>query len=84
MLFTKNSVSQQIYRYLHSTDSIVPRIYGLPKIFETGFPFRPNVSFINLPLYNLSKLIAVLLTPLVGANGFTEKNSYEFVEDQKI
>ena len=31
----------------------------------------------------MSKFIAVLLTPLVGANGFTVKNSYEFVEQLK-
>ena len=53
---------------------------GLPKIHKTGFPFRPIVSFINSPFYNLSKFIAVLLTPLFGVNGFTVKNSYEFVE----
>ena len=69
VLFTKNRISQQTYRYLHSTDSITPRVHGLPKIHKTGFPFRPIVSFINSPLYNLSKFIAVLLTPLVGANG---------------
>ena len=74
MLFTKNRISQHTYRYLHSTDSIAPRVYRLPKIHTTGFPFRPIVFFINSPLYNLSKFIAVLLTPLVGTNGFTVKN----------
>ena len=61
----------------------IPRVYGLPKIYKTGFPFRPIVFFINSPLYNWSKFIAVLLTPLVGANGFTVKNSYELVEQLK-
>ena len=77
------NISQLTYRYLHSTDSIAPRVYGLPKIRKTDFPFRPIVSYINSPPYNLSKFIAVLLTPLVGANGFTVKNSYEFVEQLK-
>ena len=83
MLFTKNRISQQTYHYLHSTDLIAPRVYDLLKIYKTGFPFRPIVSFINSPLYNLSKFIAVLLTPLVGANGYTVKNSYELVEQLK-
>ena len=83
MLFTKNRISQQTYRYLQRTDSIAPRVYGLPKIHKTSFPFRPTVSFINSPLHNLSKCIAVLLTPLVGANGFTVKNFYEFAEQLK-
>ena len=64
----KNRFSHQTYCYLHSADSIAPRVYGLPKIHKTGFPFRPIVSFINSPLYNLSKFIAVLLTTLVRAN----------------
>ena len=42
MLFTKNHISPQTYRYFHSTDSIAPRIYGLPKIHKTGCPFRPT------------------------------------------
>ena len=83
MLFTKNRILQQTYRYLFSTDSIAPRIYELPKIHKTNFPFRPIVSFINSLLYNLSKFIAFLLTSLDGANGFTVKNSYEFVEQLK-
>ena len=32
MLFTKNRISQQTYGYLHRTDSIALRVYGLPKI----------------------------------------------------
>ena len=40
-------------------------------------------TFINSPLYNLSKFIVVSLTPLVGANGFTVKNSYKFFEQLK-
>ena len=101
MLFTKNRISQQTYRYFHSTnsiaprisqqtyryfhstDSIAPRIYGLPKIHKTDFSFRPIVYLIYSPLYNLSKFIAVLLTPLIGAHGFTLKNSYEFVGQLK-
>ena len=83
LLFTKNRISQQTYRYLHSNDSIASRIYRLSKIHETGFSFLPIVSFINSRLYNLSKLIAVSLTPRVGANGFIVKNSYEFVEQLK-
>ena len=41
---------------------------------------RPIVSFINSPLYNLSKFLCKLLSPLVGNTEFTVKNSYEFVQ----
>ena len=41
---------------------------------------RPIVSFINSPLYNLSKFLCKLLSPLAGNTEFTVKNSYEFVQ----
>ena len=41
---------------------------------------RPIVSFINSPLYNLSKYLSKLLSPLVGRTKFTVKNSYEFAD----
>ena len=39
MLFMKSRISQHTYRYLHSTDSIAPGVYGLPKFHKTDFPF---------------------------------------------
>ena len=50
-----------------------------PKFTKKGIPMRPIVSFINSPLYNLSKFLCELLSPLVGSTKFTVKNSYEFV-----
>ena len=41
---------------------------------------RPIISFINSPLYNLSKYLSKLLSPLVGKTKFTVKNSYQFVD----
>ena len=46
---------------------------------EPGALLRPIVSFINSPLYNLSKFFTKILSPLAGRNGRTVKNSYEFV-----
>ena len=41
---------------------------------------RPIVSFINSPLYSLSKYLSKILSPLVGKTKHTVKNSYQFVE----
>ena len=41
---------------------------------------RPIVSFINSPLYNLSKYLSKILSPLVGKIKFTVKNSYQFAD----
>ena len=79
-LFKNKSISQNKYYHLHSSDANAPRIYGLPKIHKPHTPLRPIISFINSPLYNLSKFFTNILSPLVGENGYTVKNSYEFID----
>ena len=79
-LFKSQRISQMQYYQLRSTDATAPRLYGLPKIHKKDIPMRPIVSFINSPLYNLSKFLCKLLSPLVGNTEFTVKNSYEFVQ----
>ena len=69
----------QEYHLLHSSDAYAPRIYSLPLVHKPGAPLRPIVSFINFPLYSLSKFFTKILSPLAGRNGYTVKNSYEFV-----
>ena len=65
---------------MRSTDAIAPRIYGLPKVHKPDWPLRPIVSFINSPLYNLSKFIAKILTPLINSNNLSIKNSFELID----
>ena len=65
---------------MRSTDVIAPRIYGLPKIHKPDWPLRPIVSFINSPLYNLSKFAAKILTPLINSNNLLIKNSFELID----
>ena len=79
-LFKSKSISQNEYYHLYSSDANAPQIYGLPKIHKPHTSHRPIVSFINSPLYNLSKFFTNILSPLVGDNGYTVKNSYEFID----
>ena len=66
-------LSQKEYFYLRSTDAIAPRIYGLPKIHKPNWRLRPIVSFINSPLYNLSKFVTKILTPSINSNNLSIK-----------
>ena len=79
-LFKSQRITQMQYYQLWSTDATAPRLYGLPKIHKKGIPMWPIVSFINSPLYNLSKFLCKLLSPLVGNTEFTVKNACEFVQ----
>ena len=67
------------YFRLRSTDGLIPRIYGLVKVHKDNFPLRPIVSLIGSPLYELSKYIASIISPLVGNTPHTVKNSFDFV-----
>jgi len=49
-------MNYQTYFSLHSTDSILPKAYGLPKIRKINFPFRIIVSSINT-LYPLASFL---------------------------
>ena len=69
-----------MYKFLHSTDSVLPRMYGLPKIHKPNLPLRAIVSFVGSATYELSKFLRNILSPLVGNIVHTVKNSAEFVE----
>ena len=49
-------------------------------IYKPDWPLRPIVSFINSPLYNLSKFVAKILTPLINSNNLSIKNSFELID----
>jgi len=79
----ENKISDSLDKRLRSSDGLPPRFYGLPKIHKPGFPLRPIVSFIDSPIYMLSKHLAQILSPMMGKTDFTVKNSVEFCEQIK-
>ena len=70
-LFKSQRITQIQYYQLRSTDATAPRLYGLPKIHKKDITIRPIVSFENFPLYNSSKFLCKLFSPLVGNTEFT-------------
>ena len=56
---------------LTQTDTMLPRMYGLPKIHKNNIPMRPIVSCIGSPTYKLSKVIESILN-----NSLTKPKSY--------
>ena len=69
-----------MYKFLRFTDSVLPHMYGFPKIHKLNLPLRPIVSFVGSATYKLSKFLTNILSPLVGNTVHTVKNSAEFVE----
>ena len=66
------------YRKLRSTDATPPAICGSIKHHKEGNSLRPIVSSIGSMLYNTSKFLTDILTPLQNHNGFSVPNSSKF------
>ena len=64
----ESNLDEEIKRKLCPKDSLVPRIYGLPKIHKQGAPLRPIINTIFSPMYKLTKYIANLLKPFNWEN----------------
>jgi len=72
-----NCITKQQYFKLRSSDSILPRVYGLSKIHKHNTPFKIIVSSINIALYPLaSYLQKVISDSLENANSHIT-NSFE-------
>ena len=60
---------------LSPNNSVIPKIYGLPKIHKEGVPLRPIVCTIGSPSYNLAKELSRILSPISGQTDTYIKNS---------
>ena len=71
----KGSIDQNLYNRLHSSGGSTPLLYGLPKIHKPDVPLRPIVQS---PMYQLSKHLTHILSPLIGNTESNVLNSVEF------
>ena len=80
-LTNQRKLPEKIYRKLHSSDAIAPAIRGSIKHHQINYPFRPIVTSIDSALYNTSKFLSQILSPLQNQNGFSVANSTQFRND---
>ena len=77
-------ISETDYKKLKLRRSSCGVLYGLCKTHEKVLdkcpPFRPILSAIKTPSYNLAKFLVSLIEP-VTKNNFTAKNSFEFSKE---
>ncbi|XP_072037416.1 uncharacterized protein [Amphiura filiformis] len=76
-------IPQDIKHKIYPTTEEVPKVYGTPKIHKPEAPLRPIVSSIGSLSYNAAKVLANILSPLVGKTEHHIHNSGEFVEKVK-
>ena len=77
-------ISDTEYKKLKPGGSRFGILYGLCKIHKSLInncpPFRPILSAVKTPSYNIAKYLVPILEPIT-TNKFTIKNSFEFAKD---
>jgi len=73
----KGFISKQTYFSLFSSDSILPKAYGLPKIHKKSFPYRIIVSSINTALYPIASYIQKIISISLTYDEKHVKNSFD-------
>jgi len=55
-------ISKKEFLYLRSSNSLLPKAYGLPKIHKINNPFRVIVSSVNTALYSFAKFLQKIIS----------------------
>ena len=83
-LKASEAISETDYKKLKPRGSSFHVLYGLCKthkrVLDKSPPFRPILSAIKTPSYNLAKFLVPLIEPITK-NNFTVKNSFEFSKE---
>ena len=77
----ERKLDERTYKTLHSTDAIPPAIRGSVKHHKPNNPLRPIITCRDTALYNTSRYLSDILSPLQNDNGFCVNNSTEFTEE---
>jgi len=73
----KNYITKQQFYKLRSSDSLLPKAYGLPKIHKNGTPFRLIVSSLNTALYSFGSFLQDIISASLEKTTQCIANSFE-------
>lgn len=63
-------------RFLYDSDALLPRAYGVPKIYKAEVPLRIIVSTVNSPLHRISCYLHKLINDNIPTSLFFIKDSF--------
>ena len=78
------NIREDMYKVTYPTGCIAPKFYRLPKIHKTGTPLRPIVSSRGSVTYGVAKVIAKVLSPLVGKSPHHIQSTSVFVSEVRV
>jgi len=73
----KGYISKQQFFKLRSSDSLLPKAYGLPKIHKKNTPFRIIVSSLNTALYHLASFLHRIISESLEHTHRHNTNSFD-------
>ena len=77
-------LSDDLYNLLRPAGSIIPRLYGLPKIHKTGVPVRPVLSMKGSAAHKVAHWLKSVLDPVVlHFCKYNIKDTFELVSTLK-
>jgi len=78
----KNSeyISNTTHKTLISSDGLLPRAYGLPKVHKEGCSFRIIVSSVDSPLYAFATFLQKTISTSIPLPQSHIENSFELVK----
>ena len=65
---TEGGINDTQYKKMCPTGAVPPKFYSLPKIHKRGIPLRPVVSSRGSISYEVAKVLARILKPLMGSS----------------
>ena len=77
---SQDPIPQQLKHRIYPTAEEVTKIYGLSKIHKLDFPLRPIVASRGGITYNAARVLADILSALVGQSERHVKNNSAFVD----
>ena len=80
-LKNEGKLDDKTYRKLQSSDGLPPTIRGSVKYHKEGYPLRPIVNCIGSALYNTSKYLTEILSPIQNMNNNSVLNSTQFARE---
>ncbi|CAH8572715.1 unnamed protein product [Dicrocoelium dendriticum] len=83
-LVTDGHITKERYERIRPTGSIIPRLYGLPKIHKPGAPLRPILDMRNSPYHTIAKWLTSILDPIkkrIAPHQLTD--TFQFMENVK-
>ena len=77
----KNLIDEATFNRLRPTGTVIPRLYGLPKVHKEGLPLRPILDMSNSPYHAVAKWLTYILEPVrKHVARYSLRDTFEFVD----